>query len=84
MKGQKIAIGSCISCHNFRNAGGRAAGSSFFLLAAMAANSKENFRKKVIDPRSTSPSSHMPSHPTFDDDTFNALEAYLKAMVAIE
>jgi hypothetical protein len=26
----------------------------------------------------------MPPHPTFDDDTFNALEAYLKAMVAIE
>jgi hypothetical protein len=22
MKGQKIAVGSCISCHNFRNAGG--------------------------------------------------------------
>jgi mono/diheme cytochrome c family protein len=84
MKGRKIAVGSCISCHNLRNAGGRAAGSSFFLLAAMAANSKENFRKKVIDPRSTSPSSRMPPHPTFDDDTFNALEAYLKAMVSIE
>jgi hypothetical protein len=62
MKGRRIAVGSCISCHNFRHAGGRAAGSSFFLLAAMAANSKENFRKKVIDPRSTSLSSRMPPY----------------------
>jgi mono/diheme cytochrome c family protein len=46
MKGQKIAVGSCISCHNFRNAGGRAANSSFFLLAAMAANSKDSFKEK--------------------------------------
>jgi len=84
MKGQKIAVGSCISCHNFKNAGGHSANSSFFLLAAMAANSKDNFRKKVIDPRSGYPKSGMPPHPTFDDDTFNALEAYLKAMVAIE
>ena len=84
MKGQKIAVGSCISCHNFKNAGGHAASSSFFLLAAMAANSKDNFRKRVIDPRSVYPKSGMPPHPTFDDDTFNALEAYLKAMVAIE
>jgi mono/diheme cytochrome c family protein len=84
MKGQKIAVGSCISCHNLRNAGGRAANSSFFLLAAMAANSKDNFRKKVVDPRSVYPKSRMPPHTTFDDDTFNALEAYLKAMVSIE
>jgi mono/diheme cytochrome c family protein len=84
MKGQKIAVGSCSSCHNFRNAGGRAANSSFFLLAAMATNSKDSFRKKVVDPRSVYPKSGMPSHPAFDDDTFNALEAYLKAMVSIE
>jgi cbb3-type cytochrome oxidase cytochrome c subunit len=44
----------------------------------MAANSKDNFRKRVIDPRSVYPKSGMPPHPTFDDDTFNALEAYLK------
>ena len=84
MKGQKIAVGSCISCHNFRNAGGQSANSSFFLLAAMAANSKDNFRKRVIDPRSVYPKSGMPPHPTFDDDTFNALEAYFKAMMAIQ
>lgn len=84
MKGQKIAVGSCISCHNFKKGGGHSADSSFFLLAAMAANSKDTFRKRVIDPRSVYPKSVMPPHPTFDDDTFNALEAYLKAMVAIE
>ena len=84
MKGQKIAVGSCISCHNFKKGGGHSADSSFFLLAAMAANSKDTFRKRVIDPRSVYPKSGMPPHPTFDDDTFNALEAYFKAMMAIE
>ena len=84
MKGQKIAIGSCISCHNFGKAGGHAADASFFLLAAKATTSKDTFRKKVIDPRSMSPNSNMPPHPEFDDNTFNALEAYFKAMTAIE
>ena len=37
IKGQKIAVGSCISCHNVGNAGGHAADSSLRLLAAMAA-----------------------------------------------
>jgi hypothetical protein len=82
MKGQKIAIGSCISCHNFGKAGGHAADVSFFLLAAKAATFKDIFRKKVIDPRSISPTSNMPAYPTFDDNTFNALEAYFKAMIS--
>ena len=84
VKGQKIVIGSCISCHNAGNAGGHMADVSLRLLGAKAATSKEIFRKKVIDPRSTSPFSRMPPHPTFDDDTFNALEAYLKAMMVIQ
>ena len=84
VKGQKIVVGSCISCHDIGNAGGHAAGVSLAVLAARAATSNGDFRKKVIDPRSMNPTSHMPPHPTFDDDTFNALEAYLKAMVAIE
>jgi mono/diheme cytochrome c family protein len=84
IKGQRIVVGSCVSCHNFRNAGGRAANSSFSLLAAMAENSKDSFRRKVIDPRSVYPTSAMPPHPTFDDNTFNALEAYFKAMMVIE
>jgi len=85
VKGQKIAIGSCICCHNLGNAGGHAADASLIVLAATALTAKDNFRKKVVDPHSMSPtSSHMPPHPTFDDNTFNALEAYLKAMVPIE
>jgi hypothetical protein len=28
--------------------------------------------------------SHMPPQPTFDDETFNALEAYFKAMMPRE
>jgi mono/diheme cytochrome c family protein len=82
MKNQKIAIGSCISCHNFRQAGGHAADAPFFLLAAKATTSKDSFRKKVIDPRSMSPTSNMPTYPTFDDNTLNALEAYFKAMIS--
>jgi len=83
MKGQKIAIGSCISCHNFGKAGGHAADAPFFLLAAKATTSKDSFRKKVIDPRSMGPTSNMPAYPTFDDNTFNALEAYFKAMIPL-
>src|SRR6201993_1740062 len=82
MKGQKIAIGSCISCHNFGKAGGHAADAPFLLLAAKATTSEDSFRKKVIDPRSMSPTSNMPAYPTFDDNTFNALEAYFKAMIS--
>ena len=29
-----------------------------------------------------SPTSNMPAYPTFDDNTFNALEAYFKAMIS--
>jgi hypothetical protein len=59
-------------------------GTPWAVLAERAVNSKDNFRKKVIDPRSMNPTSHMPPHPTFDNDTFNALEAYFKAMWAEE
>jgi hypothetical protein len=84
VKGQKIVIGSCISYHNAGNAGGHMADASLWSLGAAVATSKENFRKKVTDPRSTSPTSRMPPHPNFDDDTFNALEAYLKAMMVTQ
>ena len=40
--------------------------------------------KYVTDPRSFNPISAMPPQPTFDDKTFNALEAYFKAMMPIE
>jgi mono/diheme cytochrome c family protein len=82
VKGQKIAAGSCISCHKLGNVGGTQA--SWAVLAATAVTSKDNFRKRVIDPQSMNPTSHMPPHPTFDDNTFNALEAYFKAMMPTE
>jgi mono/diheme cytochrome c family protein len=82
VKGQKIAAGSCISCHKLGNVGGTQA--SWAVLAASVVTSKDNFRKKVTDPQSMNPTSHMPPHPTFDDNTFNALEAYFKAMMPIE
>jgi mono/diheme cytochrome c family protein len=83
VKGQKIAIGSCISCHGVGNAGGQD-GPSWTVLADRAVNSKDTFRQKVKEPRSLNPGSHMPPHPTFDDNTFNALEAYFKAIKAEE
>jgi hypothetical protein len=54
------------------------------VLAATAVTAKDNFRKKVIDPKSLNVMSGMPPQPTFDDETFNALEAYFKAMMPIE
>jgi hypothetical protein len=83
VKGQKIAVGSCSTCHNVGNAGGQM-GTPWAVLAATAVTSKDNFRKKVIDPHSMNPTSGMPPHRTFDDNTFNALEAYFKAMMPIE
>jgi mono/diheme cytochrome c family protein len=83
-KGQKIAVGSCISCHKFGKVGGHRTDFSWAVLAVQALNSRDNFRKFVTDPHSTNPMSQMPPHPTFDDNTFNALEAYLKAMMPFE
>jgi mono/diheme cytochrome c family protein len=83
LKGQKIAVSSCISCHKLGNAGGRIA-STWAVLAATAMTAKDTFRKRVIDPRSFNSVSLMPPHPTFDDETFNALEAYFKATMLIE
>jgi hypothetical protein len=54
------------------------------VLAAKAVTDKDNFRKKVINPKSLDVMSHMPPQPTFDDETFNALEAYFKAMMPRE
>jgi hypothetical protein len=84
MKGQKIAVGSCSTCHNLGNAGGLMAGTPWSVLAATAVTSKDKFRKKVTDPRSLNPTAHMPPRPEFDDNTFNALEAYFKAMMPSE
>ena len=84
VKGQKIAVGSCISCHKLGKVGGHRTDASWDVLAEHALTSKDNFRRFVIDPHSINPMSQMPPHPTFDTDTFNALEAYFKAMMPIE
>ena len=84
VKGQKIAVGSCISCHNLGNAGGQLAHMDWDRLAWSAVGSQDRLRKYVTDPRSFNPISAMPPQPTFDDKTFNALEAYFKAMMPRE
>ncbi len=60
VKGQKIAVGSCSACHNLRNVGGQM-GTPWAVLAASAVTSKDNFRKKVIDPSSLHVMSNMAS-----------------------
>jgi hypothetical protein len=84
VKGQKIAVGGCISCHKLGSAGGHRSGDSWQKLAESATTSKDYFRKYVTDPHSVNPTSAMPPHPKFDDNTFNALEAYFKAMIPFE
>jgi cytochrome c2 len=85
-KGQKIVIGGgCTSCHKLGNAGGQKPGSALWkVLIQRAVTSKDYFRKYVTNPKSINPTSQMTPHPTFDDNTFNALEAYFKAMLAEE
>jgi hypothetical protein len=65
-------------------AGGQMAGNPWSLLAVTAVNAKDKFRKKVTDPRSLHPTSHMTPHPEFDDKAFSALEAYFKEMMPTE
>jgi hypothetical protein len=54
------------------------AGNPWSLLAVTAVNAKDKFRKKVTDPRSLNPTSHITPHPEFDDKTFSALESLLQ------
>jgi mono/diheme cytochrome c family protein len=83
LKGQKIAVGSCISCHNIGNVGGQM-NTPWAVIAARAVSDKDNFRKQLINPKSFDVMTPMPPQPTFDDETFNALEAYFKAMMPME
>jgi hypothetical protein len=81
VKGQKIVFASCISCHHLGNAGAQLALPSWAEVAASAMNSKDIFWKYVTNPRSMNPLARMPSYQTFDDHTFNAVEAYIKAIM---
>ena len=53
-------------------------------LGRVSDDSKDTFRKRVIDPRSFNSVSLMPPDQTFDDERFKALEAYFKATMLIE
>ena len=79
-KGERIAMGSCISCHNIGDAGGAVAMRPWTILAIYAATNSDHFRNYIVAPQKINPSSKMPAHPTFDARTLDALQAYFKTM----
>jgi mono/diheme cytochrome c family protein len=79
-KGEQIALGSCISCHNIGDNGGTMATRPWSLLALFAATASDHFRGYVVDPQKINPAAKMPAHPTFDAKTLDALQAYFKTM----
>jgi mono/diheme cytochrome c family protein len=80
-KGQKIAIGSCVSCHNNGSAGGKMAQRPWQVLAANAVYNGDYFRQYVVNPQKFKPAVAMPAHPTFDSATLDALQAYFKTVL---
>jgi cytochrome c2 len=80
VKGERIAMGSCISCHNIGNAGGTVAMRPWTILAIYAATNSDHFRNYVVNPQKINPTSKMTPHPTFDAKTLDALQAYFKTM----
>jgi len=81
-KGERIAMGSCISCHNIGDAGGAVAMRPWSILAFYASTDSNHFRNYVVAPQKINPASKMPAHPTFDAKTLDALQAYFKTMAA--
>jgi hypothetical protein len=81
MKGQKIAVGSCVSCHNNGSAGGKMARRPWQVLAANAVYNSDYFRQYVVDPQKFKPNVAMPAHPTFDSATLDALQTYFKTVL---
>ena len=80
IKGAKIAIGSCISCHNIDSAGGQLAGRPWAVLSAFASTNEAYFKNYIVNPQQLRTDSKMPAHPTFDSATLNALVLYFKSM----
>jgi mono/diheme cytochrome c family protein len=78
-QGRTIAINGCFSCHNAGAYGGTMAQKPWPVLAVHAATNADYFRKMVTNPQQFKPGVAMPSHKTWDDATFNAVEAYFKA-----
>jgi mono/diheme cytochrome c family protein len=81
IKGEKIAIGSCVSCHNNGSAGGKMAQRPWQVLAANSIYNGNYFRQYVVDPQKFKPNVAMPAHPTFDSATLDALQAYFRTML---
>jgi cytochrome c2 len=50
------------------------------ILAIYAATNSDHFRSYVVNPQKFNPTTKMPAHPTFDDKTLDALQAYFKTM----
>jgi hypothetical protein len=84
VKGEKIAIGSCVSCHNNGSAGGKMAQHPWQVLAANAVYNGDYFRQYVINPQKFKPNAAMPAHPTFDSATLDALQVYFKTVLSGE
>src|SRR6266478_968113 len=82
MKGQKIAVGSCVSCQNNGSAGGKMARRPWQVLAANAVYNSDYFRQYVVDPQKFKPNVAMPAHPTFDSATLDALQTYFKTVLS--
>jgi mono/diheme cytochrome c family protein len=80
-KGQKIAVGSCVSCHNNGSAGGKMAQRPWQVLAAHAVYNSDYFRQYVVNPQKFKPNVAMPAHPTFDSATLDALQTYFKTVL---
>jgi hypothetical protein len=80
LKGQQIAMGSCISCHNIGEIGGHKAMFPWSVLAVFAATNGDYFRSYVVNPQQFNPKSAMTAHPTFDAKTLDALQKYFKSM----
>ena len=82
VKGEKIAIGSCVSCHNNGSAGGKMAQRPWQVLAANSIYNGDYFRQYVENPQKFKPNVAMPAHPTFDSATLDALQAYFRTMLS--
>lgn len=80
IKGQRIAMGSCVMCHNTEVSGGEKANRPWSILAIFATSNGDYFRNYVVNPKKYRADTQMTDHPTFDAKTLDALQAYFKTM----
>ena len=80
--GFRIAQQNCFRCHNMGEEGGTKAGHPWLVLSAWAAASPKYFADYVRNPRSRNPHAQMPSNPSYDDATTNALIAYFSTFTS--